>query len=274
MNIKALSEPISKSIIKTISLFLIAQIVIYVSVLSVCNISLFINIWFYPTIVIVHIGILIFLMIMRSSFIIDGKTEALRKINMANRLTLVRMSATPTLMFMFSFSKAYNLIPVLIVLTFFAFISDLLDGYISRKFHETTKMGRMLDSMSDYCILFFFSIALVMLDFLPLWFFSLILFRLFFQAIGQLITLISRKKVEASPTLLGKAAVAVTMLLYGFELLKTIWLSWPPLVYSILELGSGFIVFISIFDKGFWFFKQAKGKTIQTDEIHITQKRS
>ena len=83
--------------------------------------------------------------------------------NIPNYITIIRMFASIYLLFVKPFS----------VLFFFMYlicgISDVLDGYIARKIGASSKIGQILDSISD---LVFFSVVLIIfipIINLPLW---------------------------------------------------------------------------------------------------------
>ena len=90
-------------------------------------------------------------------FIDDFRNEAtgilFPSMNLANRITLVRISTLPTLFFLVVAARTYRIRYPLLILVVLIFITDFLDGYVSRKAHQVTKIGRMMDSASDYSVL-------------------------------------------------------------------------------------------------------------------------
>lgn len=249
---------LSGNIILSTAVFFLFQACLYAVTMRLANAPLTENFLFIPVSLVVHGALAAFLLSMQGSFVIDATGERLSHVNTANLLTMVRISSTPTLMFLLLKSNRYCLMPVIVILMGCIFITDALDGFISRVMRQVTGIGKMLDSISDYTILFHVAIALVWLGYLPLWYFILLLIRLFFQAIGQLTFLISRGKVEAKPTLLGKAAIASAMSLFGFEVLRAIWKDYPPELYIAVEALAGCVIFASIFDKAMVFARRAK----------------
>ena len=57
-----------------------------------------------------------------------------------------------------------------LVLTILAFSLDGLDGYIARKFHEESKLGALLDIMSDRIVENTYWIVFAVMGWLPVWF--------------------------------------------------------------------------------------------------------
>ena len=57
-----------------------------------------------------------------------------------------------------------------LVLTILAFSQDGLDGYVARKFHEESKLGALLDIMSDRIVENTYWIVFAVMGWLPVWF--------------------------------------------------------------------------------------------------------
>ena len=57
-----------------------------------------------------------------------------------------------------------------LVLTILAFSLDGLDGYLARKFHEESKLGALLDIMSDRIVENTYWIVFAVMNWLPVWF--------------------------------------------------------------------------------------------------------
>ena len=57
-----------------------------------------------------------------------------------------------------------------LILTILAFSLDGLDGYVARKFHEESKLGALLDIMSDRIVENTYWIVFAVMGWLPVWF--------------------------------------------------------------------------------------------------------
>ncbi len=79
--------------------------------------------------------------------------------NLANQLTLCRIILIPLLVIVFYLPFDWRF-PVAAVLFTLAGITDALDGYIARKYQQTTAFGAFLDPVADKLIV---AIALVLL---------------------------------------------------------------------------------------------------------------
>ncbi|TFG90901.1 MAG: CDP-alcohol phosphatidyltransferase family protein, partial [Syntrophobacterales bacterium] len=74
-----------------------------------------------------------------------GKSEVF---NLPNSITLLRLAVIPVL-FLLILSPGRILSMVIAVLFIIASITDLIDGYVARKYNIVTTMGKFLDPVAD-----------------------------------------------------------------------------------------------------------------------------
>jgi len=196
-----------------------------------------------------HLFLLALLFRFKEDFVIEGSGEKLERINIANRITLLRVSSLPTLLYLVIAAKDFRIRTALLVLVVIVFGTDFADGYVSRKLKQVTRVGRMMDSASDYSLLIVLTIIFYYYYLIPIWFFALVVGRLGIQSILMTILVIVRRKIEPKTSLMGKVAVAGIMLLYAAELLKLVVGIGASVPVRILEFAIGFVVFASIADK-------------------------
>lgn len=211
-----------------------------------------------------HTLLFILLCVFRGDFVLEHSGLKLERVNLANAITLFRFSTLPTILYIILASKDYPMRYQLVALVAIVFATDLLDGYISRKNNETTRVGKMMDSASDYALLFVISIVFYYFHIIPTWFMGLLLARLVGQALMVAIVLAVKKRVTPRTSFLGKATVASTMILYAFELLRFV-ADIPPAVYMTLECVAGSIVTVSIVDKLIIMKKEFASPALKTD---------
>lgn len=204
--------------------------------------------WFAIGSVGFHAVILTMLFLFRNDFVRDPSGERLWRINPANLVTLFRISTLPTILIIILASKDYPIRYPLVALVAAVFATDFLDGWISRATGDKTRVGKMMDSASDYTLLFVISIAYYYFRLVPLWFFAALSVRLVSQAVMLLVVLAVKKRVTPRTSFLGKATVACTMVLYALELLRFVT-DLPKAVYSYAEWAVGAVVLVSIADK-------------------------
>ncbi len=195
-----------------------------------------------------HLLTFALLVVFRNDFVIEPAGRRLERVNLANGITLFRVSTLPTVLFVILASRDYPVRFSLVALVAIVFATDFLDGFVSRRYNETTRVGRMMDSASDYALLFVISLVFYYFRIIPAWFLCLLVGRLAGQTLMVLAVLAVKKRVTPRTSFLGKATVASTMALYAFELLRFV-ADLPPAAYSTLETVVGGIVAVSILDK-------------------------
>ena len=209
------------------------------------------------------VGFHAFLLLLLNFFIDDFRKEAtqekLSSINLANRITLIRVSTLPTLLFLVIAARSYRIRYPLLILVVFIFITDFLDGYISRKDNEVTKAGRMMDSASDYSLLIVLTLVFYYYRLIPIWFLVLVLARLGLQILFMAVLIAVKRKIEPTATFMGKVAVASIMVVYSVEVFGLIAGELPLLLKNTIEWTVAILVIASIGDKAISFVASMKG---------------
>jgi cardiolipin synthase len=85
-----------------------------------------------------------------------------------NLLSFARLAILPWLYFTTADGTSEGLLRGLVIGFFFG-ITDWIDGYVARRFNQVTKLGKLLDPVSDRLFILTVVIALVVVDLLPLW---------------------------------------------------------------------------------------------------------
>ena len=88
--------------------------------------------------------------------------------NLANILTMSRIILVPIYLFLFYSSFENRLLYSGMILILSGF-TDVLDGYIARKYNMVTKLGTMLDPIADKLTTFTVLISYTSINLLPLW---------------------------------------------------------------------------------------------------------
>ncbi|MBN2874718.1 MAG: CDP-alcohol phosphatidyltransferase family protein [Spirochaetales bacterium] len=187
-------------------------------------------------------------LLFKNDFVIEPSGVVLERVNRANKITLFRISTLPTILFVLLASKDYPMRFELVALVAIVFATDFLDGYVSRRDKETTRIGKMMDSAGDYSLLFVISVVFHYYRIIPTWFLWLLVFRLAGQGVMVLAVLAVKKRITPRTSFLGKVTVAATMVLYAFELLRFV-ADIPPVTYEVLEYIVGAIIAVSVVDK-------------------------
>lgn len=105
----------------------------------------------------------------------------LKKMNLPNKLTLLRMFLVPVFIVFMALPSEW-IWPLYVGLGIFlvAAITDQLDGAIARKKNLITKFGKIMDPLADKLLVASGFIMLVGLDVLPAWMIAIIVVRDFF----------------------------------------------------------------------------------------------
>jgi phosphatidylglycerophosphate synthase len=193
--------------------------------------------------------LLAMLFIFKNDFVKEPSGERLERVNLANRITLFRVSSMPTLLFLVLAAKEYRIRIPLLCLVVLVFATDFADGYVSRKAGEVTRVGKMMDSASDYTLLIVLTIVFYYFSLVPPWFFLLVTARLGLQVVLVFVLILINRKIEPKTTFMGKAAVASIMVLYALEVLRLIFGIGRLAVVVGLEWVTAAIVLVSMVDK-------------------------
>ncbi|MFL0269458.1 CDP-diacylglycerol--glycerol-3-phosphate 3-phosphatidyltransferase [Candidatus Clostridium radicumherbarum] len=89
-------------------------------------------------------------------------------INLPNLLTIFRLILIPIFLIAF-FSPSLNSLLYAVGIFLLAGVTDLLDGYIARKFNLITKVGIVLDPLADKLMLITVLTCLVIKSYIPIW---------------------------------------------------------------------------------------------------------
>ncbi len=92
-----------------------------------------------------------------------------------------------------------------------AVISDFLDGYLARKLHQVSEIGKIIDPLADKISIGGLVIFLVILGNVPLWYAAVVLIRDLLILIGG-IHIRTKKKIIAQSNWPGKVAVSFVAL--------------------------------------------------------------
>ncbi len=93
------------------------------------------------------------------------------KLNLANLLTLFRIAAIPAIVVCF-YSTLPNARPIAAILFGVAAVTDFADGWVARKFAQTSSFGEFLDPVADKLMVAIVLVMLVQSD--PDWYVDII----------------------------------------------------------------------------------------------------
>ena len=133
----------------------------------------------------------------------------------------------------------------------FAAITDILDGYLARKFNQVTEFGKIIDPLADKVLVVYVVLSLFIVGEIPSYYFYLIAGRDILILIGGVI--VSKKIGKVLPSdYVGKA----TVLAISFVLLMILLnVDTNFIAFQILYYLSILLIFVSLFN---YIYKAAK----------------
>lgn len=251
---------ISTSILLTMGALFLLQCLFFAIVALKLAVRARFGLLFFLTTFAYH-GVITVLLLQRADqFQVEPGGRQLSRVNLANLLTMTRLSSLPTVCFLIILSRRYSVLALLLVFLSLVFLTDLLDGSLSRLTHQVTKIGKQMDSFSDYLLLMVISIAFLVYGLVPLWFFVGIFVRGFVMIIGMFVLTKRRGYLKPETSFMGKASFFSIMVLYAFEIFRLLLVSssWAGTVGTILEYVVGAILVVSIGDKIRYFTSELK----------------
>ena len=138
----------------------------------------------------------------------------MKKENIPNILTIIRFILIP---FIFMSVIFHHYLIGLVIFTISA-ITDILDGYIARKYNYITNIGKLIDPLADKLTQIFLLLALSILNILPWWILAIVFVKECVMVISASF-LYKRKDVVVYSKWYGKMATTLFYLAIIFSLI-------------------------------------------------------
>jgi cardiolipin synthase len=156
--------------------------------------------------------------------------------NIPNALTILRMLMIPLMVYVFNNFGAEWAMGVYVL----ASLTDILDGYIARKYNQITNFGKLMDPLADKLMVISMLIMLVINAYIPMWVLIVIACKELMMVAGAAL-LLGGKKVVVMANKLGKAATFAFFVSIVLVCLRDVWLPlWTvgvSLVYVAVALS-------------------------------------
>lgn len=164
-----------------------------------------------------------------------------------NILTITRFFFIP---FIVKYALEDNYVAVMIVLTLSS-ITDVLDGFIARKFNFITDFGRLIDPLADKCTQVSLLICLCIRRIVPVWITIIVTIKEILSITGA--TIIYKKKLVTSSKWFGKLATVMfyiaiisSMLIRQFNWYKfDIYIYYVAVVLTVFALAMYFRMYLN-----------------------------
>lgn len=125
--------------------------------------------------------------------------------NLPNKITIMRIFLIPIYLLVF-YSSMENRILIAGLIFLLAGISDLVDGYIARKYDLTTDLGAVLDPFADKLMSFAVLISFTTMKLIPLWVLIALGIKEVFMIIGSVVSIMYHKNTVVHANYYGKFA--------------------------------------------------------------------
>ncbi|MCL2077288.1 MAG: CDP-diacylglycerol--glycerol-3-phosphate 3-phosphatidyltransferase [Oscillospiraceae bacterium] len=159
--------------------------------------------------------------------------------NLANRLTILRVLMLPPFIFFMSF-RLFWLALIIFVL---ASVTDWLDGFIARKYNMITDFGKFLDPLADKVLVSSALICLV--GFVPAWTVAVIIAREFIVTGFRLAVVSKDNTAVIAADIWGKIKTAFTMVAVCVILVMlSLWIDKHIIDARWVALISAFLMYI------------------------------
>jgi cardiolipin synthase len=137
-------------------------------------------------------------------------------LNLPNTLTITRIVIIP----LFITAVIYRRYDYALYLFIIAALTDTLDGLIARLTNQKTALGTFLDPLADKFLLVTSFIIFSINDWLPTWLTITVISRDLIVIIGWVLIYLITHTSKVEPTITGKAAIAMQLIVLCYVLLK------------------------------------------------------
>ena len=163
--------------------------------------------------------------------------------NTANKLTMLRVVMIPVYLLLWYQNRPWSPYAALAVFIL-ASLTDFVDGYIARHYHQVTDFGKFMDPLADKVLVITAMVMLCWLHRFPAWALAVVIFREFAVSGMRLIAAEGGKVIAAGWS--GKVKTASTMVgLCLMHLSIPDWLVWVCVwVIVVTTVYSGIEYFV------------------------------
>ena len=156
--------------------------------------------------------------------------------NIPNTLTLIRLFLIPIFIYYYSMDRPM----IALGIYFLAGITDVLDGYIARRFNMSTKLGTMLDPLADKLMLIAALGCLTYSELIPAWVLYAVLLKECALIVGAGIMYFGHINRVIPSNVFGKVATLVFYIAVATSMLEA-----EPVYRDATMTGAVFVTFVA-----------------------------
>jgi len=177
-------------------------------------------------------------------------------VTIPNIISFIRLIIAPIVLWLL-IQKNYSLALILFII---AGVSDLIDGYIARKWNQRSTLGAYLDPLADKLLVVLCVGYFVVIGDAPWWWLAIIFLRDTLLAVGVLLLKNLHAPVEIFPTQFGKWATAFNMVAIVVLFLNHLYTIAGIGVFGVIVIATILtsISFVQYFLKWFELFARRK----------------
>ena len=186
-----------------------------------------------------------------------------------NILTLIRFVLIPVIL---NYLFKDNYIMAFVVLTISG-LTDVLDGYIARKFNFITNFGKLIDPLADKCTQILILATLVLKHIIPVWILGIVILKEFVMIAGASFLygkelVVSSKWYGKLATVLFYVAIVCSLFIRQFNIPFdfSLYLYYLALIATIFSL--------LMYVKAFYMQGYLKKENLKIEEKKETEKKS
>ncbi len=154
-----------------------------------------------------------------------------------NLITILRVLLVPIFVIYIINDRTLGSLIIFVI----ASISDALDGFIARVFHQKSDLGVYLDPLADKILLVTSYTTLAILKMIPPWLAVLIISRDVIILLGVLVLYLNRHPVKVHPSLLSKSTTCLQVATI-LMILSNSYLNIEPIQIYTFWLTAGFTI--------------------------------
>jgi CDP-diacylglycerol--glycerol-3-phosphate 3-phosphatidyltransferase len=152
--------------------------------------------------------------------------------NLANKLTILRIILVPIFLLFIAIKIPYGTIIATMVFIIAA-LTDKLDGYIARSRNQITRFGKFMDPLADKLLVTAALVSLVELQIIPAWAAIIIIAREF--AVTGLRSIAAAEGIVISASWWGKVKTVIQIVAIIFALFKVILKTMPETIPELAK---------------------------------------
>lgn len=127
--------------------------------------------------------------------------------NIPNILTLLRFLLIPAFVMVFFSQNNHHLLWAMMIFLL-AGATDLLDGYIARKYNLITKLGTLMDPLADKLMIITVLVCFALRSYIPFWIAAIVIVKEAAMILGSIHLYYSKHNIVIPANHFGKAATA------------------------------------------------------------------